>query len=186
MKKITQQQLDETLKILKDRFTKNMDRHADLEWDEVALRLKESEAKIWSLMQMELTGGEPDVIGVDEKTNELIFCDCSKESPMGRRNTCYDQVGQSLREKQGLKVTGNAVEMAKSMGAQLLSEEGYHLLQRKGEFDLKTSSWLETSAAIRKLGGAIFGDRRYDHVFIYHNGAQSFYSARGFRCMLKV
>jgi len=186
MKKITQQQLDETLKILEGRFVKNMDRHANLKWEQVFSRLNQDETKIWSLMKMESTGGEPDIVGVDEKTKELIFCDCAKESPIGRRNTCYDQAGQNLREKQGLQVTGNAVEMAKEMGVQLLSEEGYFLLQSKGEFDLKTSSWLETPIAVRKLGGAIFGDRRYDRVFIYHNGAQSFYSARGFRCSLRV
>ncbi len=176
----------ELLSVLKTRFEVNMHRHKEIEWDKIQAKLEAEPKKLWSLGEMEKTGGEPDVIGLDETTGEYIFCDCSAETPKGRRNTCYDHEGQEKRNKKGVFPEGNAIDMAASMGIEVLTEEQYRELQKLGEFDLKTSSWLKTPSDIRKLGGAIFGDRRFGHVFIYHNGADSFYSARGFRGLLKV
>lgn len=177
---------EELLNILKNRFKANMNRHEGLEWVKVEERLKSNTEKLQSLYEMERTGGEPDVIGHDEKTSEYIFCDCSAETPIGRRNVCYDHESEETRKKKGVYPEGNAMDMAAAMGIELLTEEQYRELQKLGEFDTKTSSWLKTPSDIRKLGGAIFGDRRYGHVFIYHNSAPSFYSARGFRGLLKV
>ena len=177
---------EELLNILKNRFKANMNRHEGLEWVKVEERLKSNTEKLQYLYEMERTGGEPDVIGVDEKTSEYIFCDCSAETPIGRRNVCYDHEAEETRKKKGVYPEGNAMDMAAAMGIELLTEEQYRELQKLGEFDTKTSSWLKTPSDIRKLGGAIFGDRRYGHVFIYHNSAPSFYSARGFRGLLKV
>lgn len=176
----------ELIGLLKKRFEENMNRHKGLEWAEVQARLEESGEKLWSLSEMERTGGEPDVVAQDEVTGEYIFYDCSAETPSGRRNICYDGKGQEERNKKGIFPEGNAVEMAAAMGIELLTEELYRELQRLGEFDLKTSSWLKTPSDIRKLGGAIFADRRYDHVFVYHNSAPSFYSSRAFRGCLRV
>ena len=177
---------EELLNILKNRFEANMNRHEGLEWVKVEERLKSNTEKLQSLYEMERTGGEPDVIGVDEKTGEYIFCDCSAETPIGRRNVCYDHEAEETRKKKGVYPEGNAMDMAAAMGIELLTEEQYRELQKLGEFDTKTSSWLKTPSDIRKLGGAIFGDCRYGHVFIYHNSAPSFYSARGFRGLLRV
>ena len=169
---------------LKARFEANLDRHPDLSWDAVAAQLADQPEKLWSLSEMERTGGEPDVVARDAGTGELLFFDCSPESPEGRRSLCYDQAAWESRKAN--KPEGSAVAMAAEMGAVLLMEAQYFELQTLGEFDLKTSSWLQTSSAVRELGGAIFGDRRYDRVFIYHNGAESYYGARGFRCVLRV
>ncbi|HHY26650.1 MAG TPA: DUF4256 domain-containing protein [Desulfitobacterium dehalogenans] len=176
----------ELIGLLKKRFEENMNRHNGLEWAEVQARLEECAEKLWSLNEMERTGGEPDVIAQDEVTGEYIFYDCSPETPIGRRNICYDGKGQEERNKKGIFPEGNAVDMAAAMGIELLAEEHYRELQRLGNFDLKTSSWLKTPSDIRKLGGAIFADRRYDHVFVYHNSAPSFYSSRAFRGCLRV
>lgn len=186
MNKLLPEQHDELLSILEKRFRENMSRHENLEWKQVKARLDSSPEKIWVLSEMERTGGEPDVIGVDEKTNEYVFIDCSAESPLGRRNICYDREAQDIREKKGVYPAGNAVEMAASIGVELLTEEQYRELQSFGEFDTKTQSWLKTPSDIRELGGAIFADRRYGHVFVYHNSAPSFYSNRGFRGLLRV
>ena len=180
------EQRDELLRVLKARFEKNMDRHEGLEWAKVQAKLEANPEKLWSLNEMERTGGEPDVIGHDEKTGEYIFCDCSAESPKGRRNVCYDREGQDEREKRGVYPEGNAVEMAAAMSIELLTEEEYRELQKLGNFDTKTSSWIKTPSDIRKLGGALFADRRYGDVFVYHNSAPSFYGARGFRGSLRV
>lgn len=180
------EQRQELLGLLKARFEQNMNRHPGLEWAGVQAKLEASPEKLRSLHEMESTGGEPDVIGYDEKTGEYLFCDCSAESPAGRRNVCYDREGQQAREKQGIHPHGNAVDMAAAMGIELLSEEQYRALQSLGAFDTKTSSWVKTPPDIRKLGGALFADRRYGHVFVYHNSAPSFYSARGFRGLLRV
>lgn len=169
---------------LQARFEQNPRRHAGLAWAAVQARLEAAPAALWSLAEMERTGGEPDVICQDEKTGGFLFCDCSAESPLGRRNLCYDRAALDSRKEN--KPEGSAVEMAAAMGIDLLTEAQYRFLQSLGEFDLKTSSWLKTPPAIRKLGGAIFGDRRYDAVFVYHNGASSYYGARGFRGWLKV
>jgi hypothetical protein len=177
-------QRDELLKILQQRFEKNMHRHKGLKWDPVLKRLAAKPAKLSVLAAMEASGGEPDVIGQDKKTKELIYCDCSAESPAGRRSTCYDRAAQNSRKEH--KPKNNVIDMAAEIGADLLTEDEYRELQKLGEFDLKTSSWVQTPSAIRKLGGALFCDRRYDQVFTYHNGAQSYYAARGFRCRLKV
>ena len=185
-KELSAEQREELLRVLKARFEKNMDRHKGLEWAKVQSRLEASAEKLWSLNEMERTGGEPDVVGHDKETGEYIFYDCSAESPQGRRNVCYDRKGQEAREKQGLQLGGNVIDMAAAMGIELLNEEQYRELQKLGHFDTKTQSWLKTPADIRKLGGAIFGDRRYDHVFVYHNGAPSFYAGRGFRGSLRV
>jgi len=185
-KKLSPEQREELLRALKDRFENNMNRHKGLEWAEIQAKLEANTEKLWSLNEMERTGGEPDVIGHDKKTGETIFCDCSAESPTGRRNVCYDGKGQEEREKRGVHPEGNAVDMAAAMGIELLTEEQYRELQKLGDFDTKTSSWVTTPSDIRKLGGALFCDRRYGHVFVYHNSAPSFYGARGFRGSLRV
>jgi hypothetical protein len=177
-------QRDELLSILKNRFEKNMNRHKAVEWAHVQKKLEENPGKLWSLNEMEKTGGEPDVVGYDKKTNEYVFYDCSAESPKGRRSICYDH--EALKKRKEHKPENSAIEMAKDMGIELLTEEQYRELQQLGEFDLKTSSWILTPAAIRKLNGALFCDRRYNTVFVYHNGAESYYGARGFRGTLKV
>lgn len=172
------------MNVLKKRFEQNPHRHKGLNWVDIQARLEADAEKLWSLHEMEATGGEPDVVGYDKKTGEYIFMDCSAESPAGRRNTCYDREAQLSRKEH--RPAHNAIDMAADMGIELLTEEQYRALQQLGKFDLKTSSWVQTPAAIRKLGGALFCDRRYDAVFLYHNGAQSYYSARGFRGMLRV
>lgn len=183
---ISPEQGEELLKTLKDRFEENMDRHKGLEWAIVQANLEAQPEKLSSLYAMESTGGEPDVVGYDKKTGEYIFYDCSAESPKGRRKICYDGEGQQEREKKGVHPAGNAIDIAAAMGIELLTEEQYRELQKLGEFDTKTSSWIKTPSEIRELGGAIFADRRYDHVFVYHNSAPSFYSSRGFRGSLRV
>lgn len=185
-KALAPEQRDELLTALQARFEANMKRHQGLEWAAVQAKLEANTQKLWSLHEMERTGGEPDVVGQDKQTGEYIFYDCAAESPDGRRNTCYDGAGQAAREKKGVYPAGNAVDMAAAMGIELLTEDQYRALQKLGEFDTKTSSWVETPPDIRKLGGAIFVDRRYGHVFVYHNSAPSFYSARGFRGSLRV
>jgi hypothetical protein len=177
-------QREELLVALKDRFEDNMHRHQGLKWEEVRARLEDDLDKLWSLNEMERSGGEPDVIGRDEGTGEYIFVDCSTESPRGRRSVCYDREALESRKKH--KPETSAVEMATAMGVVLLTEEEYRRLQELDEFDMRTSSWLETPQGIRMLGGAIFGDRRFGNVWIYHNGAESYYAARGFRCALRV
>lgn len=172
------------LAVLKIRFEKNMDRHKGLQWEKIHERLNDNAGKLWSLQEMERTGGQPDVVGRDSKTAEYIFVDCSPESPNGRRSLCYDD--EALNARKEHKPAGSAVRTAVSMGIGLLTEEQYRTLQRLGQFDTKTSSWIETPAHIRKLGGAVFCDRRYDQVFLYHNGAESYYAARGFRGCLRV
>ena len=183
---LSPEQHEELLRVLKARFEKNMNRHKNLEWIKVQAKLEANDEKLWSLNEMERTGGEPDVVGHDKKTGEFLFYDCSVESPKGRRNVCYDREGQEEREKKGVHPEGNVIDMAAAMGIELLTEEEYRELQKLGNFDMKTSSWVKTPSDIRKLGGAIFADRRYDHVFVYHNSAPSFYSARGFRGSLRV
>ena len=174
----------ELLSVLKYRFENNMNRHKDLEWYKIQERLKQFPEKLWSLSEMEKTGGEPDVVGIDKQTDKYIFHDCSAESPGGRRSLCYDREALDSRKK--IKPENNAVDMAAAMGIELLTEEQYRALQRLGQFDVKTSSWVKTPDDIRILGGAIFCDRRYGTVFVYHNGAESYYAARGFRGMLEV
>jgi Protein of unknown function (DUF4256) len=176
--------LDELIETLKNRFAKNMRRHTGMDWNAVQTKLAASPEKLQTLYEMERTGGEPDVIGHDEQTNEFIFCDCSPESPTGRRSLCYDR--KALDSRKENKPSGSAIETASAMGIEILTEQHYRALQALGEFDKKTSSWVETSDKIRNLGGAIFCDRRYDQVFVYHNGAESYYAARGFRGRLKV
>ncbi|UEG49715.1 DUF4256 domain-containing protein [Ferruginibacter lapsinanis] len=183
-KKLSSEQNDELLRILKARFEKNMQRHKGLDWAAIQAKLKADPGKLWSLDEMESTGGEPDVIGFDKKTDEYIFVDCSAESPKGRRSICYDH--EALESRKEHKPANSAIEMAADMGIELLTEEQYRALQQLGEFDTKTSSWLTTPPAIRKLGGAIFGDRRFNTVFVYHNGAESYYAARAFRGVLRV
>lgn len=183
-RKLSAAQRNELLASLKARFDANPKRHPGVSWDDVARRLKDNAAKLWSLHEMERTGGEPDVVGVDVDTGELLFVDCSAESPKGRRSICFDD--QALQERREHKPADSAANMAKAMGIELLSEEEYRSLQQLGEFDTKTSSWVQTPARIRELGGALFCDRRYDTVFLYHNGAQSYYAARGFRGSLRV
>ncbi|MBI4927303.1 MAG: DUF4256 domain-containing protein [Anaerolineae bacterium] len=177
-------QKDELLRTLQVRFEKNMPRHLGLNWAEVLTRLEGDADKLWSLHEMEQTGGEPDVIGQDQTTGEYLFVDCSAESPSGRRSLCYDREAWESRKE--AKPRSSAADMAGEMGVELLTEQQYRELQRLGKFDLKTSSWVKTPASIRKLGGAIFCDRRYDTVFVYHNGADSYYAARGFRGLLRV
>jgi hypothetical protein len=184
LKQLSPQLSQELLKTLKTRFEKYMPRHAGVDWAQVQAKLEARPEKLWSLHEMEMTGGEPDVIGQDEHTGEILFVDCSAETPKERRNICYDR--QALDARKENKPENTAMDMAAEMGIELLNEEQYRALQQLGEFDLKTSSWLRTPSAIRKLGGAIFGDRRYDHVFVYHNGASSYYGVRGFRGMLRV
>lgn len=183
-KDMTPKQREELLSVLKSRFEKNMKRHKDLEWAKVKSKLEASAEKLWSLNEMERTGGEPDVVGHDRKTGEYVFYDCSAESPNGRRSLCYDREGLESRKEH--KPDNNAIDMADAMGIELLTEGQYRELQELGDFDTKTSSWLKTPSDIRALGGAIFADRRYDHVFVYHNGAGSYYAARGFRGSLRV
>jgi hypothetical protein len=183
--KLSPKQREELFSALKARFETNTNRHRDLEWSKVQARLESNPEKLWSLYEMERTGGEPDLVGYDRKTGEFIFYDCSPESPKGRRNVCYDREAQELRKKEGLH-PGSAIDMAADMGIELLTEEQYRELQKLGNFDTKTSSWVKTPSDIRKLGGAIFCDRRYNTVFVYHNGAPSFYSGRGFRGSLRV
>ncbi|MCL5011395.1 MAG: DUF4256 domain-containing protein [Candidatus Marsarchaeota archaeon] len=185
-KELSPKQHEEIIKILKIRFEKNINRHKGIEWTKVLERLKVKPEKLWSLNEMERTGGEPDVVGRDKKTGEFIFYDCSEQTPKGRVNVCYDREGQELREKQGIHPKGNVVDMAGAMGIELLTEEHYRELQKLGTFDTKTSSWIKTPSDVRKLGGALFADRRYGNVFLYHNGAPSFYSGRAFRGSLRV
>ncbi len=177
-------QREELLKALKERFNTNMNRHEGLEWVKVQIKIEADTEKLWSLNEMERTGGKPDVAGHDKTTGGYIFYDCSKESPEGRRNVCYDN--EALDSRKAAKPKDSAMGMAAVMGIEVLTEEQYRELQKLGNFDTKTSSWLKTPPEIRKLGGAIFADRRYDHVFVYHNGADSYYSARGFRGSLRV
>jgi hypothetical protein len=174
------------LKTLKHRFEKNTHRHQGFVWSKIQAKLEAHPEKLSSLYAMEGTGGRPDVVGFDAKTGEYTFCDCSAESPEGRRNVCYDGEGQQAREKKGVHPAGNAIDLAAAMGIELLNEEQYRELQKIEEFDTKTSSWIQTPPEIRELGGAIFADRRYDQVFVYHNSAPSFYGARGFRGLLRV
>lgn len=183
-KDLTTKQYDDLLAILKNRFGKNKDRHKGLVWEKVFSRLQSDSEKLWSLNEMERTGGEPDVTGFDKKSGEYIFIDCSAESPIDRRSVCYDS--QALKSRKEHKPKNSAMEMASAMGIELLTEEQYSKLQQLGSFDTKTSSWLKTPSEIRKLGGAIFGDRRFNRVFTYHNGAESYYASRGFRGMLRV
>lgn len=175
---------DDLMAVLEDRFARNMGRHGGLDWRSVQAKLDASAAKLRAVHEMERTGGEPDVIAHDMTTGEITICDCSPESPSGRRSLCYDRGARESRKEN--KPGGSAIEMAASMGIELLTEEQYRELQRLGEFDRKTSSWVQTPAGIRKLGGALFCDRRYDHVFVYHNGAESYYAARGFRGLLRI
>ncbi|MFN0173571.1 MAG: DUF4256 domain-containing protein [Saprospiraceae bacterium] len=175
---------EELISVLKARFDKNMSRHEGLEWTDVRVKLESNGEKLWSLNAMESTGGEPDVIGYDIHTHEYIFYDCSAESPNGRRSVCYDH--EALESRKEHKPEDSAAEMAAEMGIEILTEQQYRELQELGNFDTKTSSWVKTPSEIRKLGGALFCDRRYDHVFVYHNGAESYYAARGFRGLLRV
>ena len=181
---LSKKQHEELLAALKARFEKNKDRHKGLEWAQVQRKLEANPQKLWSLHEMEKTGGEPDVVGHDMKTGEYIFYDCSPESPKGRRSFCYDRA--ALQSRKEFKPKNNALDSASAMGIELLSEEQYRELQKLGEFDAKTSSWVNTPSAIRKLGGALFCDRRFDTVFVYHNGAESYYAARGYRGWLRV
>jgi hypothetical protein len=183
-KELSAQQISTLLTTLKTRFEKNRDHHKGLDWDAVQAKLKNNTEKLRSLNDMEETGGEPDVVGYDKKTGEYIFYDCSAESPKGRRSICYDR--EALEARKEFKPNDTAIDMATAIGIDILNEEQYRELQKLGSFDLKTSSWIKTPASIRKLGGAIFCDRRYDTVFVYHNGAESYYAARGFRGSLKV
>ncbi len=183
-KQLSGQQREELLSTLKTRFEKNMGRHKGLEWSKVQAKLEANPEKLWSLNEMERTGGEPDVVGFDKKTGEYTFYDCSAESPRDRRSLCYDR--DALEARKENKPKDSALNMAAAMGIELLTEEQYRNLQQLGNFDLKTSSWVQTPADIRKLGGALFCDRRYNHVFLYHNGADSYYAARGFRGSLSV
>lgn len=181
---LSPEQQEELLEILKTRFEKNMNRHNGLEWAKVQAKLETNTEKLWSLYEMERTGGEPDVVVFDKETGEFIFYDCSPESPKGRRSVCYDR--EALESRKNHKPQNNAIDMARDMGIKILSEEQYRELQKLGHFDTKTSSWVKTPENIRKLGGAIFCDRRYDTVFVYHNGADSYYASRGFRGSLRV
>ncbi len=190
-KELSSKQWEELRVVLKGRFEKNMKRHKNLEWSKVQAKLEAclsgklaNTEKLWSLNEMERTGGEPDVVGVDKKTGEYIFYDCSEESPQGRRSISYDREGQESRKE--FRPENNAIDMAAAMGIELLTEDQYRELQKLGKFDTKTSSWVKTPPEIRKLGGAFFCDRRYDHVFTYHNGAQSYYAGRAFRGALRV
>ncbi len=175
---------EKLLQSLKIRFENNMKRHPNLDWNQIHQRLEQNKKKLWSLNEMESTGGEPDLVVLGNEAGEYVFVDCSKESPKGRTSLCYDREGFESRKEH--KPKNNAVDMAASMGVELLNEEQYRNLQKFGEFDTKTSSWIKTPTDIRELGGALFCDRRFGHVFVYHNGAQSYYSARGFRAMLRI
>lgn len=183
-KTLSKDEQEKLLKILKDRFENNMHRHPNISWDDVEARLRAKEDKLWSLNEMERTEGEPDVIGYDEESDMYIFCDCTKESPKGRRSICYDREALLSRKKHPPKTS--AMDMATEMGIDILTEEQYRALQEIEEFDMRTSTWIKTPEDIRALGGALFCDRRYDHVFTYHNGADSYYASRGFRGILKV
>jgi hypothetical protein len=183
-KSLSPAQCEELLGTLKTRFEKNMNRHEGLEWAKVKASLETSAQKLWSLHEMENTGGEPDVVGQDKKTGEYLFFDCSPQSPAGRTSLCYDR--EALDSRKEHKPKSSAMDLAEAMGIELLTEEEYHALQKLGNFDTKSSSWLKAPAEIRKLGGAIFGDRRFGRVFVYHNGAESYYSGRGFRGSLSV
>jgi hypothetical protein len=183
-KKLSPEQHKALLKTLKDRFEENMNRHKGIDWNKVQAKLEAKSEKLWSLNEMERTGGEPDVVGYDKKKGEFIFYDCSAESPEGRRSLCYDR--EALDSRKEHKPKNSATDLAYAMGIELLTEEQYRELQAIGEFDLKTSSWVQTPDEIRELGGALFCDRRYDHVFTYHNGAESYYAARGFRGLVRV
>ncbi|WP_337967487.1 DUF4256 domain-containing protein [uncultured Flavobacterium sp.] len=182
--KLSAEQQEQLLSVLETRFEKNMQRHKGLEWSKVEAKLKANSDKLWSLDEMERTEGEPDVVGFDVKTGEYIFYDCSAESPKGRRSICYDH--EALEKRKENKPANSAINLAEEMGIEILTEEQYRELQQLGKFDAKTSSWIQTPANIRKLGGAIFSDFRYDTVFVYHNGADSYYAARGFRGSLRV
>lgn len=184
MKRLSNADTEKLMQILELRFEENMERHQNIMWEEVLKKITNVPDKIWALNEMEKTGGEPDVIGFDKKTNEYIFCDCSEETPIGRRNLCYDR--EALEKRKKFKPDNSAIDMANQMGIEILNEEEYKYLQEIGQFDLKTSSWIKTPSEIRKLGGAIFGDRRYNRTFIYHNGADSYYAVRGFRGSLRV
>jgi hypothetical protein len=183
-KELLPEEIDQLLKTLNTRFEKNRNRHQNMDWNKVQIKLESNPEKLWSLNEMEKTGGEPDVVSFDEKTKEYIFFDCSAESPKGRRSVCYDNEAQESRKE--FKPENNVFDMAAAMGIELLNEEQYRELQQLGKFDEKTSSWIKTPAEIRKLGGALFADFRYNTVFVYHNGAQSYYAARGFRGALRV
>ena len=183
-KELSSEQREGLLKVLRSRFEKNMNRHKGLEWAKVQAKLEANTEKLWSLNEMERTGGEPDVVGNDKKTGEYIFYDCSAESPTGRRSFCYDR--EALESRKEFKPKDTAMDMAAAMGIEILTEEQYRELQKLGQFDTKTSSWLKAPADIRKLGGAIFGDRRFGRVFVYHNGAESYYAGRAFRGWLRV
>jgi hypothetical protein len=184
IKELSPEQRGELIRALKTRFEKNMIRHKGLEWVKLQEKLEANAEKLWSLNEMERTGGEPDVVGHDYKTGEYIFYDCSAESPKGRRSLCYDHEGLESRKEH--KPENNAIDMAAAMGIELLTEEQYRELQKLGNFDTKTSSWVKTPSEVRKLGGALFCDRRYDHVFVYHNGAESYYGVRGFRGSIRI
>ena len=183
-KKLSTAQSEELLGTLKTRFEKNKNRHSEIGWASVAAKLATNPGKLWSLLEMESTGGEPDVIGIDPETGDYLFCDCSAESPKGRRSLCYDD--EALESRKENKPAGSAAGMAESMGVNILTEEQYRALQELGVFDLKTSSWVATPTDIRSLGGAVFCDRRYGTVFLYHNGAESYYAARGFRGIIRI
>ncbi len=183
-KQLTSKQIDMLLALLKNRFEKNIHRHKEIDWANVRAKLIKSPDKLWTLQEMENTGGEPDVVAYNKQKDEYLFVDCSAETPKGRRSLCYDR--EALESRKDHPPKNSAIDLVQEIGAELLTEEQYHQLQQLGEFDLKTSSWLATPEEIRKLGGALFADRRYSRVFIYHNGAQSYYAARGFRCCLRV
>lgn len=183
-KQLTSKQIDMLLELLKNRFEKNIHRHKEIDWANVRAKLIKSPDKLWTLQEMENTGGEPDVVAYNKQKDEYLFVDCSAETPKGRRSLCYDR--EALESRKDHPPKNSAIDLVQEIGAELLTEEQYHQLQQLGEFDLKTSSWLATPEEIRKLGGALFADRRYGRVFIYHNGAQSYYTARGFRCCLRV
>ncbi|MCC6599237.1 MAG: DUF4256 domain-containing protein [Crocinitomicaceae bacterium] len=183
-KNLSSQQREELLRTLKSRFENNMPRHSGLQWEEIQVKLDADPAKWWSLHEMERTGGEPDIVGQDKKTGQYLFYDCSAESPKSRRSLCYDRTALDSRKEH--KPNGSAIDMASEMGIEILTEEEYRQMQLLGKFDLKTSSWVKTPANIRMLGGAVFCDRRYDTIFLYHNGAESYYAARGFRGSLRV
>ncbi|MGA7077389.1 MAG: DUF4256 domain-containing protein [Terriglobales bacterium] len=183
-KELTPEQREQLLRTLKARFEKNMNRHKGLEWAKAQAKLEANAEKLWSLSEMERTGGEPDVVGQDKKTGEYIFYDCAEDSPKGRRSLCYDR--EALDSRKEHKPKDSAVDMAAAMGIELLTEEQYRELQKLGEFDTKTSSWVKTPSAVRELGGALFCDRRFNTVFVYHNGAESYYAGRAFRGLLRV
>lgn len=183
-KQLTSKLIDMLLELLKNRFEKNIHRHKEIDWANVRAKLIKSPDKLWTLQEMENTGGEPDVVAYNKQKDEYLFVDCSAETPKGRRSLCYDR--EALESRKDHPPKNSAIDLVQEIGAELLTEEQYHQLQQLGEFDLKTSSWLATPEEIRKLGGALFADRRYGRVFIYHNGAQSYYAARGFRCCLRV